>query len=272
MQYLLIPILAYGALLLGMYLFQRRLIYFPDRDLKSPEHYGFDEAKIVDIKTEDGETLHGWFAEGDADKPTVIYFHGNAGHIGARAERLKTLAQAGYPVLAVSWRGYGTSTGSPSERGLMLDSEAAVLYVMGKGIAPEDIIVFGESLGTGLAVHVGAKHKLRLVMLVAPYTSVRKRAQEMYPWLPVHWLIEDEFDSLTRAKKMQSPLLILHGEKDEIIPIHHAKELFEMVTTPKRMVSFPEVSHSDFPMERVLKEMELGVIPLLVGLASASTV
>lgn len=259
MQILYYPAAIYIALMLVMFLFQRQLIYFPARDLQAPEHYGYKGARLVEIYTADNEIIHGWHKAGEAGMPTVIYFHGNTGHLGDRALKLQALSDKGYSVLGISWRGYGTSSGRPSEPGLLEDAVSSVKFLLNEGVREDDIILFGESLGTGPAVYAGGIYHLKLVMLEAPYTSIRQRGQEKYPWLPVRFLLRDEFDSLSRVKVIKSPVLVLHGALDDIIPAVHGTKLFDAAPEPKRMVLFPDVHHSDFTMDSIIREMELSL-------------
>jgi fermentation-respiration switch protein FrsA (DUF1100 family) len=235
---------AYLAVVVAMFILQRRLIYFPVKQLGLPASYGFRKAEAIEITTEDGHVITGWYAPPSSRKETIVYFHGNKGNIGNRAHKLIGFAKDGYGVLAVSWRGYGTSGGKPHEKGLLKDARAAIEWL---AIPHEYIILYGESLGSGIPV--------LLTMLEAPYASMINMARKNYPWLPVQSILRDKFDSIRHIGSIQSPLLIIHGEADEIIPVANAKLLFEAAPEPKRLVLYPHAHHTDFSMEQILKPL-----------------
>ena len=239
----------YLLLMVGMFLLQRHMIYHPVRQLGAPASYGFIKAKQVEIHTDDGEKIKAWYAPPTTRKETILYFHGNRGNVGNRAHKLMGFAKEGYGVLALSWRGFGGSTGKPSERGLLKDAHNAMKWL---DIPHEQIILYGESLGSGVAVQIATEYPVHLTMLEAPYASIRGRAQELYPWLPVQWILRDNFDSLMHISNIQSPLLIIHGESDDVIPVRDAQILFKAAPEPKRLVLYPHVHHTDFSMQQIL--------------------
>lgn len=261
--------------MLYMYLFQRRLIYYPERDLQAPEHYGFKQAEIIEIRTEDNHTLHGWYSPAKPGMPTIVYFHGNRGHLGncGRPEKLNAFAEAGYGVITPSWRGYGTSSGKPDEQGLMTDADAAMKYALRKGLREKDIIIYGESLGSGMAVRMATVYPARLLVLEAPYTSVQDRGVEKYPWLPVRKLLIDKFDSLSIIPHIKPPVLIMHGELDSVIPPHHGQSLFNAAPAAyKKLQRLADVHHSDFKPAKIIAEMEIALreFPQPAGVLAAS--
>lgn len=239
----------YAALIVLMFVLQRHIIYHPQQGMGQPADYGFVAAKQVEILTKDGERLIGWYAAPTTKSEIIVYFHGNAGHLGDRASKLRAFAESGYGVFSVSWRGYGNSTGSPSEAGLMEDARAAITWLK---LSPENLILYGESLGSGVAVRMATEFDARLVMLEAAYISVQKRGQELYPWLPVKYLLRDNFDSLHFIDKIHAPLVMIHGDKDTIIPVAHGKTLFEKAVQPKKIYIYEGVGHTDFTMEQIL--------------------
>lgn len=243
----------YGLAVLAMFLLQRHIIYHPVKGLGAPEANGFSAGQAVEILTQDGERLQGWHTRPTSRKETILYLHGNAGHLGDRAYKLKAFAEAGFGVLGISWRGYGDSTGSPTEAGLMADAQAAIDWLK---LPPEQLILFGESLGSGVAVRMASMQPARLLVLEAPYISVRRRGQELYPWLPVKYLLQDNFDSLEYIGKVKAPILLLHGAKDAVIPLAHGQQLFAAAPEPKHMVVYPEVGHTDFSLVQLLEPIE----------------
>ena len=246
----------YTLILLGMYLLQRNLMYLPSTDIGAPLKYGLTLTQEIELPTADNNATTGWYLPGQAGFPTIIYFHGNAGNLAVRAAKYKAFNDAGYAVIAPSYRGYGNSAGSPTEDGLYEDARAAMLYAKAKlGIAPERIILYGESLGSGVAVQMATEHKVGGIVLEAPYTSVTDRSQEIYPYLPVRLLIKDRYESLQKITSVTSPLLIVHGKLDTVIPYSHGKALLEAANQPKRGVFYDHVGHSDFDSEELVHQL-----------------
>lgn len=237
----------YLLVLLGMFVFQRNIMYLPEKMSGQPADYGLSGFSESFIASADGTRLQIWQREAAAGRPTVIYFHGNAYNLANRAGIFHALAQQGFGVLALSYRGYGKSDGSPHEQGIYHDARAIIDYALKeKRLAAGQIILFGESLGSGVAVQMANEYKLALTALQSPYISVATRAAEIYTFLPVQWLIQDRFDSIDKIASIKSPLIIFHGERDRTIPVTHGRALFDKATTPKQAHYFPEVDHNDF--------------------------
>lgn len=252
---LLFVLLAYIVLLGAMYAMQRSLMYFPERVRTSPQAAGFD-AEEVTLQTRDGETLVAWYrAPHGNDTPLLLYFHGSGGALRSRAERFRALARNGTGLLAVSYRGYGGSSGSPSEAGLLADAEAAYEFASAR-VPPERIVLFGESLGTGVAVALAAERPVAKLVLNSPYDSTVEIAARRYPWIPVRWLMKDQFRSDARIGSVTAPVLVLHGERDPVIPIASAERLFARIRAPKRFVRFPQGGHDDLDRYGALAEIE----------------
>ena len=248
--------IAYVVFVAAMYYLQDRFLYFPEKDMIEPTEWGHPEFEPLGAITRDDEKLLLWWKRPLPNYPVVLYFHGNAGHLGMRAEKLAALAEQGFGVMGVSWRGYGASTGLPSESGLYEDGRAALAILVENFDYPmERIILYGESLGTGVAVHLGALADFAMVVLEAPYTSVVKRAEEKFFYLPVRFILRSKFDSISKIGKLSSPLLIFHGEKDDVIPIRDGRALLEAAPEPKKALFYPEYGHSDFPPELLALEI-----------------
>jgi uncharacterized protein len=253
---LVLVVLGYGGLLALMYVFQRALMYFPDPARIPPAAAGLPQAKEVPLTSADGEKLIAWHAPPRGDKPVVIYFQGNAEGLAARVGRFTWLTADGTGLVALCYRGYGGSTGKPSETGLILDAEAAYEFVAAHYPAKR-IIVFGESLGTGVATALAAEREIGGLILDAPFTSIADVGAAAYPFAPVRWLIKDAFRSDERIVRVKVPLLVLHGERDRIVPIVFGEQLFALAREPKRMVRFPLGGHvnlDDFGAEAFVKE------------------
>lgn len=267
-NFIIIMIVLYSGIVLGMGIFQRALLYLPDKSIGTPEQYGLSGFTEKFIKTANDVSIQTWYKPAQKGMPTIIYCHGNASHIGNRAGIFSALSGKGFGVLAVSYRGYGKSGGSPSEDGLYADARAAVAYALNdKKIPPEKIIIFGESLGTGVAVQMAGEYRVGGLILQAPYTSISDRASEIYWFIPVKLILMDDFDSIGKINRVLSPLLIFHGAQDLTIPISHGKKLFSAANEPKEAVFFPEVGHNNFDSaeiaERVLQfANKYGIIAL----------
>jgi uncharacterized protein len=233
---------AYLVLLGAMYVFQRALMYFPDARRTPPAQAGLPRAQEITLTSSDGETLVAWHVAPRPGRPLILYFHGNAGALNLRAERFRKLTADGTGLLAVSYRGYGGSSGTPSETGLITDAHTAYDYAAAQ-VPAERIVVFGESLGTAVAIAIAAERPVAAVILDAPFTSAAEIAAAVYWFAPVRWLIKDPFYSDRRIGKIKVPLLVLHGERDTIIPIAFAEKLFAMAIEPKKFVRYPLGGH-----------------------------
>jgi hypothetical protein len=253
---LILAVAGYGGLLALMYVFQRALMYFPDSARVAPAQAGLPQAEDITLTSSDGERLIAWFVPARGHKPIVIYFQGNAEGLAARAERFTWLTADGVGLLALCYRGYGGSSGTPSEQGLIRDARAA--YDFARAHYPaERIVLFGESLGTGVAVALASEHEIGAVILDAPYSSIADVGAAHYPFAPVRWLIKDSFRSDERIGRVSAPLLVLHGEQDRIVPIRFGEKLFALAREPKRMVRFAQGGHvnlDDYGAAKVVKE------------------
>lgn len=239
---LVIAVLGYCCLLGLMYVFQRTLMYFPDTARKAPAAAGLPQAQDVTFKSADGETLVAWHVAPRDGKPVVIYFQGNAGGLDLRADRFRWLTAEGVGLLALCYRGYGGSTGTPSEQGLILDARAAYDFVRARDPAAR-IVLWGESLGTAVAVALAAERDISGLILDAPFTSAADVGAAAYPFAPVRWLMKDPFRSDERIGRVSAPLLVLHGERDAVVPIAYGERLFALAREPKRMVRFAQGGH-----------------------------
>ncbi len=253
---LLTIVLGYSGLLALMYVFQRSLMYFPDATRVAPAQAGLPQAEEVTLQSSDGEKLIAWFVAPRGDKPLVLYFQGNAEGLQARVGRFAWLTADGTGLLALNYRGYGGSTGAPTEPGLIHDAEAAYAFARARYPAKR-VVLFGESLGTGVAVALGSNHEIGALILDAPFTSTADVGAAAYPFVPVRWAMKDTFHSDERIGRVSAPLLVLHGDTDRIVPIRFGEALFAMAREPKRLVRFPQGGHvnlDDFGAAKVVKE------------------
>ena len=236
---------AYAALLLAAYLGQRRLMYFPDRTYTRPAEVGLAGVEERILKTPDGARVITWYGPAKPGQPTILYFHGNAGSLAVRAERIRRFMDEGWGVCMMTYRGYGGGTGSPSETANVADARLAYGALVQEGVDPASIILYGESLGTGVAVRLATERPAGGLILDAPYTSILEVAMQAYPFLPVRAFLKDRYESRNYIGQVHMPLLILHGELDGVIPVTMGRELAQLANEPKRLVTFPLAGHSN---------------------------
>jgi hypothetical protein len=235
----------YGVLVGGLYVLQRHLLYFPDVARPELGELAALGVREITLKTADGLSLLSWFLAPREGRPVIAYLHGNGGHIGYRAGRLRWFARNGYGVLMVEYRGYGGNPGTPSEAGLIADGAAALDFLDGEGIAPNRLVIYGESLGSGIAVPLAAQREVASLILEAPFTSVAEVAQYHYSFMPASALVRDRFDSLARIGDVKAPILILLGERDRVVPLRFGRALFDAAPEPKELWLAQEAGHED---------------------------
>lgn len=238
--YLLFVGLLYGC--------QRQLLYYPDRGRPDPARHALPTLEVVGVEGADGLTLEHWFVPpSSAAAPVVVVFHGNAGHIGHRMEKYRFLVDAGAGLLLAEYRGYGGNPGQPEEPGMTADGAALLDWLTGRGVAPDRTWLYGESLGTGLAVKLAAAAEPPLagVVLEAPYTSIAEVAQSHYWYVPAKWLVKDRWDAASRIAEIRAPLLILHGERDRTVPTRFGRDLYAAAVEPKDALWLANAGHND---------------------------
>lgn len=234
----------YGCVAAIVYAAQRSLQYHPDRTRTPPAAAGLFAAEQVELTTADGETVIVWHVPPKGDRPVVLYFHGNGGSLAGRADRFRSFVADGTGLVALSYRGYGGSTGSPTEAGLIADAEATYEFVAAR-YPVERIAVWGESLGTGAAVALAASHKISRLVLESPFTSAADVGARIYWFLPVRLLMKDSYRSDTRIGKVSVPILILHGTADAVVPFEFGEKLFALANEPKRFVRLQGGGHNN---------------------------
>jgi fermentation-respiration switch protein FrsA (DUF1100 family) len=241
---LLAAVAGYGCILVLMYAAQRSIMYRPETMRTAPADAGFPQAEEITLTSADGTRLLAWFVKPQDGHPVVLYFQGNGGAPRHRVPRFKPLVADGTGLLALSYRGYAGSEGSPSETGFIADATA--LYDFAAAHYPADrIVLWGESIGSGVAVALAAQKPAAALILEAPFTSAAAVAVRSYPYLPVRLLMKDQFRSDERIGRVKMPLLILHGAADRVVPIALGEQLFSLANEPKRFVRFARGGHND---------------------------
>ncbi|HEC14867.1 MAG TPA: alpha/beta hydrolase [Rhodospirillales bacterium] len=240
---------AYATLAGGVYLFQRFLLYRPENRLPSPGQSGVGDMKPVPLQTEDGLTLKAWYKAPEPAQSSIVYFHGNAGNIAMRAAKARLFLDKGFGLLLVEYRGFGGNPGRPSEDGLFSDGRAARAFLLKEGVSPSQTVLYGESLGSGVAVRMAyemAKEgPASALVLEAPFSSIAALAAHHYPYLPARFLIKDRFDNRSLIGHVKTRLLVVHGENDRTTPVSFARELFEAAVFPKRAYWLAGAGHGD---------------------------
>lgn len=236
----LVPVaIAYAAVLVLVFVFQSHLVFYPGigREVTlSPQSYGL-RYESVEIRTADGETLHAWWVPADGARGVVLLFHGNAGNISHRLDYLLMFNRLRYTTLIVDYRGYGRSTGTPSEEGTYRDAEAAWDYVRhGRLAQPQDVVIAGESLGAAVGTWLARKVGPRAVLLFSTFTSVNDLGAQVYWFLPVRLLSRIGYDNLENLKHIRAPVFIAHSRDDDIVPYSHGRKLFAAANEPKAFV------------------------------------
>lgn len=240
----------YLSLIAALYLAQRSMVFVPDRARPDRVAGGVPEMAVVEARTSDGLALRGWFMPPpeDSAKPVLVYFHGNAGNIESRGATIRPWIEDGYGVLLAEYRGYGGNPGLPSEEGLYADAQGWIDWLAGHGILEGRLILYGESLGTGVAIEMALRHPgVRALVLQSGYTSLPDVARRTYFYVPVGLLMKDRFENLEKISSVRVPVLILHGARDDMIPVDQARQVYAAALEPKKIVIFPEGGHNDIP-------------------------
>ncbi len=238
-------LVVYSLMVAAVYLLQRELVFAPSSDRASPERAGAGSFAEVVLKNSNGDHLYSWYKKADPDRPTMLFLHGNGGSIALRAGTLETMADDGYGVFAVGYPGYGGSEGRPSEDGLVEAGKLAYQYLENDGVAHQQLVFFGVSLGTAVAVQLAAKNPSAAVVLLAPMSSVLEVASSQYPFLPVTYLLKDRFESTEFVGSISAPLLLIHGTQDALIPIDNSERLFARAVEPKVFRRLNDAGHNN---------------------------
>ena len=243
-------LVGYAAVLALLYVTQRAMQYFPERFRTAPAAAGLPQAEEVVLDTADGERVIVWHVPPRGNKPVALYFHGNGGSLRNRVDRFRALIEDGSGLVALSYRGYGGSTGTPTEAGLIADALAAYAFTSAR-YGSERIVLWGESLGSGVAIALAAEMPVGYLILQSPFTSAVDVGLQRYWFVPVRLLMKDQFRSDLRIGKVTAPVLVLHGDRDDIVPMALGERLYGLINAPKRFVRFAGVGHNDLGVQAV---------------------
>jgi fermentation-respiration switch protein FrsA (DUF1100 family) len=233
LQFILTIFVIYFLLLVFLYFYQRSLLYHPNENNYSGDKISVDIEKVK-IQTSDNIELLGWYHEKNLkDYKTLVYFHGNAGSLENRIHKLNHFQDMNINFLIIAWRGFNGNKGKPSERGLYVDGKSAIDWLKKKGVDEKNLILYGESLGTGVATHLAQNKNYAGVILETPFTSMIDAAKNFYPYIPINLLLKDKFENFKKVKNINIPILIMHGEVDQIVPFSMGKKIYEIANNPK---------------------------------------
>lgn len=240
-------ILGYLVGVVLVYAGQRQLQYHPDRNYPgTPADNGMQKTQELRVRTEDGLSLLAWFSPPrEKEGRVVVLYHGNAGDISSRAYKMRQFMAAGYGVYLCEYRGYGGNPGSPTEEGIYKDARSALHWLEAKGYKRSQWILYGESLGSGPAVQMAVEFQLKYMVLEGAFSSAADVAEEKYFWLPARFLLKDKFNNIGKIKSVHASLLMLHGDKDQVVSYHLAQKLYAAANMPKKFVTIEGGGHND---------------------------
>ena len=233
LQFILTIFVIYFLVLVFLYFYQRNLLYHPNENNYSGDKISVDIEKVK-IQTADNIELLGWYHKKNLkDYKTLVYFHGNAGSLENRIHKLNHFQDMNINFLIIAWRGFNGNKGKPSERGLYVDGKSAIDWLIKKGVDEKNLILYGESLGTGIATHLAQNKNYAGVILETPFTSMVDAAKNFYPYIPINLLLKDKFENFKKVKNINTPILVMHGEVDQIVPFSMGKKIYEIANNPK---------------------------------------
>ena len=257
LQTFLALILVYLLILVFLYFYQRNLLYHPNEN-----NYSGNKLTVtveeVNVPTADNLDLKDWFHKKDlTNYKTIIYFHGNAGTLENRIYKLNHFQNFDINFLIIAWRGFSGNQGKPTEQGLYVDGLSALNWILDQGVKEENIFIYGESLGTGIAVEIAQNRNFAGVILETPFTSMVDAAKKFYPYIPVSFLLKDKYENKKKIKNINAPILIMHGAKDTIVPFSMGQKIFELANEPKYSYFTEQDDHMmeyNEPLIKVLKK------------------
>ena len=255
----LVLVFFYILLLIIVFFFQRNLLYHPSIDnyIKDQTVIEPTEIEKVKITTKDKIDLTGWFYNADIEKfKTILFLHGNAGSLENRTYKLNHFKDLNVNFLIIAWRGFSGNKGKPSETGLYEDAKSAIKWLNTRGIKEENIILYGESLGTGVAVEIAQNKNYAGMILESPFTSMVNMGKKYYPFFPVSFLLKDKFESYKKIKNILFPILIIHGKVDRIVPYDMGKKMYELANEPKFFYSQEYGDHMVEYDEKLLSSLK----------------
>lgn len=250
-------VLVYFCLVTGLFLAQRDIMYMPSYLKPDVKGAGIIGLKEINVKTDDGVTLYGWYKPAvSTNKPTVMFFHGNAGNLAMSTLTAMPFIKQGYGFLAVEYRGYSGNTGKPDENGLYNDARAFWAWLVKQDVKPGQIILIGESLGAGVATQIAFENpKIHTLVLIAPFTSAADIAKRRYPFMPVEKMLKDRYENIRKIGKVESPIIFVHGTKDTVVPLSYGEALYNAAPDPKSMIIIDGAGHNDLYQHNAIEKI-----------------
>lgn len=252
---LLLLFFFYCLLLLYVFFNQSNMMYFPSADIKIPAAIGLPKMQSVAYTTSDKLSLRAWYQPAQKGYGTLVYFHGNAGNASHRAPLVRAYLDAGYGVLLAEYRGYGGNSGKPSEAGLIRDGEAALAFLSKQGIKANCTILFGESLGSAISLAMAAKNPVAALVLQAPFASMLALAKHHYPFYAYSALLRDHYNNSEYIETIKAPVLVLQGEQDKVVPIAFGRAVYQLLSSKKQFISYPQRGHNDLPTQTLNRDV-----------------
>lgn len=249
-------LIIYLGVIVYIFVKQRTLLYHPEHEIVGLEQFDMPNTEEIFLTTKDGVKIQTWYRKPDEGKEMVIFYHGNSGHIPQRIDKLKELKEMGYGFIIPAWRGFGKSEGSPTEEGIYNDARATIDFIKKEGYDLKNVIVVGESLGSGIATKMATENEFKGLFLITPYTTIADRAAEIYFYIPVKSLLKDNFDNINNISHVKEPVFIIHGDNDNIIPHAHSLKIIEKANEPKKLIIYPGVNHTSYDSRTVFTEMK----------------
>ena len=241
---------------LSLYFFQRNLLYYPSESNYSGDHLTVSIEKVK-IKTQDNIELLSWYHEKNVkDYKTILFLHGNAGSLENRIHKINHFKDMNINFLLLAWRGFSGNNGYPTEKGIYEDARSAVRWLKNKGIVEENIIIYGESLGTGVATEIAQNKSFAGIILESPFTSMVDAGKSQYPFFPIKLLLKDKYENDKKIKNIKSPILIIHGEVDKLVPFWMGKKMYELANEPKYSYFSKNDDHMMEYSEDLLNELQ----------------
>ncbi len=234
----------YGVVAIAIYVLQPLLVYRPKTERKQPADIGLEQVEEIVLNTPDGTELIAWYCPAQPGYPTLLYYHGTNGSLETRRDRIHRMTRRGFGVFMMSYRGYGGSAGKPQQGWLTADAIFAYDHLQSLGVPADKVVIYGESLGTGIATPVAVARECAALILEAPFTSIVSVAEKRFPFLPVRGFLHERYESINVIDRVEAPLLIVHGVKDKIIPIEFGRAMYDAANSPKEMIEFAEAGHS----------------------------
>lgn len=252
---MLLKILAiYLVILVILAIFQRSLLYFPSKDMHTPAHHGLSDFEEIELSAADDTKTKLWQnISGDEDR-IILFFHGNATILPHLTYWFKDLSGKGLGVAGLSYRGYGSSGGKPSEQGFYQDARAAIEHIK-QNHDINKLVLVGRSLGTGVATKMAEEYDIHSVVLISPYTSIADVAQQTYWYFPTKYLVRDKFDSRSRMQNINEPILLIHGAEDKIIPHQHSMILSKIANSSNKIITYENTGHNNIDEIRLTNDI-----------------